>query len=80
MRKICSWCKAELNSAKLYDPHIISHGICKECLDIVLDSKRIPLMRCLNEIIYPVVVIDVEKDRVKFANNLALSLFKKRTT
>ena len=78
MKRICAWCKKELEggplSSKKDTP--ISHGMCPECAFHIRASMGMPLQEFLNGLNAPVVLVNGD-GRVISANNDAQSLLGK---
>ncbi len=58
MRRICAWCNIEMDSTHL-EGHFgdaITHGICKECKDKLLEAQRVELMPFLGSLNMPLVI------------------------
>jgi hypothetical protein len=76
MRRICAWCKKEINPPENELDMRVSHGICVECENNLDFQMGVPLKVYLNAIKLPVMV--VTKDvRTIFANEAALEIIGK---
>lgn len=60
MKKICAWCKTELESVEGGDPREISHGICPKCAQRLESKLGNPksLATFLDRIDAPVLLVD----------------------
>lgn len=80
MRKVCSWCAKETGTApsNIHSDNIITHCICKECLNNVVESlaERAKLIDFLNRLDAPVVMVNT-LGCVSSANNNALTIIQK---
>ena len=80
MRKVCAWCKKELDSSNA-DAEIedapITHGICGDCFRKTLSFKANSLKRFLDQFSEPIFLVNSEA-RIISANNAGYFLLRKR--
>ncbi len=79
MNKICTHCKAELESNAKTN-YIVTNGICPQCLESILDGSDTSLTTFLNSIDAPVLLMQSDPRQVRTANNKACELFDKDLT
>jgi|APIni6443716594_1056825.scaffolds.fasta_scaffold13012_3 hypothetical protein len=72
MRKICSWCKADLGAvtSEFLSDTNITYGICEECLNAYFGLRQVRFLDFIDSLDAPVVVID-ENGVVSSANRKA---------
>jgi hypothetical protein len=80
MRRVCAWCKKELNpsesDAEVHDAPI-SHGICGDCIPKLLSGQAKPLKSLLDQFPDPVFLVTSE-GRIVTANDAGFSALCKR--
>jgi hypothetical protein len=68
MKRVCSWCRRDLETGAFYSryDHSMTHGICKDCIDNMEFQTGVDLERFIETIKEPVVVVnaDVEVNAV----------------
>jgi len=78
MRRICSWCGKQLETASAVESEdqLISHGVCDDCKFHIIAQNGMRLREYLNSFDAPVFIVDKD-NRVKTSNTSAASTFKK---
>jgi len=59
MLQICAWCKKQIGtvSQTTFGDDVVSHGICKDCVDNLTFQKGVPLQRYLDALREPVMLM-----------------------
>jgi hypothetical protein len=81
MKKICAWCKKDLFDEK-HNQSLetgITHGICADCLKKYFSERPLELVKYLDGLLAPVLLID-PGGVVKTANKAAQSLLGKKVS
>ena len=81
MKKLCTWCKQDMNAAPLDitpEPPL-THNICNRCVDRLLDQHREKMEEFIDTFGEPVIATDGTM-RVLFANNPARKSSPKEST
>jgi len=80
MRKVCAWCKKDLNSSNI-DTNIenvpITHGICGDCVRTILSFRAKQLQSFLDRFSDPVFLVTSE-GRIVTSNRAGLSALRKK--
>lgn len=80
MRKVCAWCKKELDSdlgTEAGTDAPISHGICPDCIPKFFPFLGKPMREFLDEFPGPIFLVDAD-NRVLSANREGLALINKQ--
>jgi len=78
MKRICAWCKIEMESTSLEDHpgNSITHGICTKCKDKILGPQKVELMPFLDSLNMPIVVVN-NRGNAETANKAARKILQK---
>lgn len=82
LRRVCAYCRAEIGprpeQASLAEGDLVSHGICRHCLEKTVAGSGVPFHEFLETLGAPVFVVDRE-GRIAGANAYARSLVATRS-
>ena len=78
MRKVCSWCKNDLESvpSEFFSNAAITHGICKKCVNTYFGPQRSRFLDYIDGLNAPVLVADATGSVIS-ANRQARAFLKK---
>ncbi len=76
MKRICAWCKKEINTSGNEDDERVSHGICEDCVSNLEFQMGVTLKEYLSSLKFPVMAVTNDLKAI-YANVPALEILGK---